>query len=150
MPRRTRKHRARGPPKAVPAPREAQSFFPGCLGLEQPAQLVSRRQRPIEQCAEFRECPGVDGEERLIEQHVLRFATSCVAHEFRSAAAESFGGLVDEVALSRLGANVDRHCFLTPRLSHSATSLCIPLLYNSVLKVSTQVGAQRPCVYAPG
>ena len=54
----------------------------------------------------FGERAGIDREERLVQEKVLRLAASRFQHEIRSVTAKPFGSLVDQVALPRRGANI--------------------------------------------
>jgi hypothetical protein len=77
---------------------------------------------------------GVDRawrETSLIKEHVLRLAAGSVEHEIRSATAQSLGGLIDQITLPRLGADVDGYRCLSMGLSHGQF-LYAQLPYNSV------------------
>ena len=107
------------------------SSIPGSLCLEEEAQFVGRRQRPIEQLLKRSKCSVIDREKCLIEQHVLCLAARSVEHELRPAAAQPFSGLVDQIALPRLGTDIDAHSIAGICMGHRYT----PVLHRYVDKV---------------
>lgn len=127
-------------------------FSQGAFVLMQAAQPVRLWQWVIEQRLELGECALVDSEERLIEQHVFRLTAGGFKHEIRPAATQAIRGLVDQVALTGLGADIDGNGkrFSSLWLGHGQAPCVHMKIHFCIRKIATRVSKVEKMLTATG